>query len=107
MDQGIETYYIAMGSGQILRDREASEWNFKIEATQDEIRILREYFDQGNAAAWETFLRAHVPFVEYHNDESNDSYDNSLIEAYRMVYELGDQDAKAHIRSMGILETGK
>lgn len=103
MNQAKKTYYITVGTGEISQSSTDSAWNFKIEATDDEITILREYFDQNYSTEWKNFFRAHVPFLEYHHDKENDAYDETVIKVYQMIYELGDQEAKDHIHSMGIL----
>lgn len=103
VNQAKKTYYITVGTGEISQSSTDSAWNFKIEATDDEITILREYFDQNYSTEWKNFFRAHVPFLEYHHDKENDAYDETVIKVYQMIYELGDQEAKDHIHSMGIL----
>jgi hypothetical protein len=100
-----KTYYIGIANGEISQSSTSSPWNFKIEATDDEITDLREYFDQNHTTEWANFMRAHVPFVEYHNDRSNHVYDDNLMQVYRMIYQLGDEEARQHIKSMGILPT--
>nr|WP_180954691.1 hydrolase [Bacillus sp. V5-8f] len=98
------TYYIYVANGQISRDGESSPWNFKIEATDEEIIKLREYFNQNADTEIENFFRAHVPYIQYHYDRENDEYDKTIQKIYGMIYELGDDEAKNHIESMGILQ---
>jgi hypothetical protein len=97
------TYYIQMATGEISRSSTDSPWNFKIEATDEEITEMREIFDNNHSTDWQGFYRAHVPYVQYHYDRENDDYDDNLRKAYKMIHELGDDDAKQHIESMGIL----
>jgi hypothetical protein len=104
MEENKHTYYIDMGSGEISRSIHDSPWNFKIEATDEEITRLRQIFDSNYDADIVGFLRAHVPILEYHHDRPNDISDNNLLRAYKMIYELGDKDAKQHIESIGILK---
>lgn len=104
MEGNKKTYYISISNGEIFQDREASPWNFKIEANDEEIMQLREYFDHNYTVGEKNFLRAHIPFVEYHNDEENDEQDHILQEVYGMIYELGDAEAKQFIKSIGVLE---
>lgn len=99
-----KTYYIWIPNGEIFQDRESSPWNFRIEATDDEIMKLREYFNHNYYVDEENFYRAHVPYLEYHYDRENDEYDRTLQKIYQMIYQLGDEDAKQHIDSMGILQ---
>ncbi|MFK4997359.1 hypothetical protein ACI2OX_06795 [Bacillus sp. N9] len=39
-----------------------SPWEFKIEATDDEIKMLRRVFDSNADNSIDDFLRAHIPF---------------------------------------------
>jgi hypothetical protein len=103
LDQQRNDYYIQIATGEISRSSTDSPWNFKISATDDEITQLREIFDSNHSVSWQNFYRAHVPYLEYHNDRSNHAYDDNLIQVYQMIHELGDQDAKQHIEGMGIL----
>ncbi|MBM4762651.1 hydrolase [Bacillus sp. B15-48] len=103
MDEKKKTYYIDIGSGEISQSATASAWTFKIEANDEEITRLREEFDYNYNEGIINFWRAHIPFWEYHNDRANHAQDQSLIRIYQFIYELGDEEAKKHIESMGIL----
>lgn len=102
--QSKKTYYIAVGSGEISQVKSGSTWEYKIEATDEQIHQLRKLFDSNYASEVEGFLRAHVPFVEYHFDSSNDKYDTNMLKVFQMIYQLGDQEAKDFIQSQGILD---
>lgn len=103
MEQTKKTYYVDIGSGEISQNPSASSWNFKIEANDEEITQLREEFSYNYDMGVQNFIRAHIPFEEYHNDKENHAQDNSLIRIYEMLHQLGDQETKNHIESMGIL----
>lgn len=103
MEDQKKTYYIDVGHGQISQSSTASAWSFKIQANDDEITQLRELFDQNYSTEWKNFFRAHVPYVQYHHDRENDSYDSTIDQVYEMIYNLGDEEAKSHIRSMNII----
>lgn len=99
-----KTYYIWIPNGEIFQDPTSTPWNFKIEATDDEIVQLREYFNHNYSVDHQNFYRAHVPYLEYHYDRENDEYDRTLQKIYQMIYDLGDDEAKRQIESMGILQ---
>lgn len=107
MDQEKKTYYVTLGTGEITKSKTDSAWDFKIEATDDDITQLREYFEQNNSTEWQSFFRAHVPYVQYHHDRENDAYDDMLMQIYQMIYQLGDEEARNHIESMGILNNNQ
>ncbi|WP_449538398.1 hydrolase [Ferdinandcohnia sp. Marseille-Q9671] len=99
-----KTYYISVGSGEISQSKSSSTWEYKIEATDEEVHKLRSLFNENYSNEIEGFLRAHVPYVEYHNDSSNDKYDSTMLQVFKMIYQLGDQEAKDFIQSQGILD---
>lgn len=97
------TYYISVGSKEISKLKEASPYEFEIEATDDEIEQLRDLFNQANTSDWKSFFRAHAPYIQYHFDRENDQYDENIYHAYELIYKLGDEETKRHIERMGIL----
>ncbi|MEC2077809.1 hydrolase [Metabacillus fastidiosus] len=104
MEENKKTYYVSVANGEISQLSTASPWDYKIEATDLEIIQLREYFEQVSSADWESFWRAHVPFLEYHHDNPNNAVDDTNKKIFEMIYRLGDEDAKNHIRSQGIVD---
>ncbi|MDQ0160948.1 hypothetical protein [Bacillus alveayuensis] len=98
-----KTYYISLGSGEISQVATASPWDYKIKANDEEITVLREYFDQIHSTGWQNFLRAHVPYIQYHYDRENDAIDSLYKDIFKMIYRLGDEEAKEHIRSTGLI----
>lgn len=99
-----KTYYISLAEGSISQVSTASSWDYQIQATDDEITQLREIFDQNYSSDWQGFWRAHIPFVQYHYDRENDAYDNGLQQAFKMIYELGDEATKSHIKDQGLMD---
>lgn len=98
-----ETYYISVGARGISKIKSGTPFELEIEATEDEVRALRGIFDEMYNADVTGFLRAHVPFFEYHHDRENDMMDRDLMNVYQMLYDLGKGETKQHIESMGIL----
>jgi hypothetical protein len=99
-----KTYYISLANGEISQISTASPWNYKIEASDEEIVQLREYFDQIHSSDWQGFFRAHVPYVEYHYDPTNDAYDETMQQVFQLIYKLGDQEARELIAEQGLLK---
>ena len=54
-DERKKTYYVSMATGEISQLKTASPWDFQIEATDEEIARLREYFDQNYSTDWQAF----------------------------------------------------
>ncbi|OIK12778.1 hydrolase [Bacillus sp. MUM 116] len=103
MDDQKKTYYIDVGTGHITQSARSSTWSYKIQASDKEISELRKLFDQNYSTEWDTFIRAHIPYVEYHLDRENDQYDSMIQQVYGMIYKLGDEETKNHIENMNIL----
>jgi hypothetical protein len=100
-------YFVNMESRKILpvQAGKEAEGHFQIQATDKEIRQLQELFHENDQADWKTYGPAHVPFLEYHHDPQNDEYDNTMRHIFRMLYQLGNEEAKNHIGKMGILKS--
>ncbi|MDA7027328.1 hydrolase [Bacillus sp. CLL-7-23] len=99
-----KTYYVSVQDGMISQHSNVSPWEFEIAATDEEISVLREYFDQLYSEDWINFFRAHVPIVEYHNDSSNDKMDELRKNIYSMLYQLGNAQTKSFISENGLHE---
>lgn len=99
-----KTYYIAVGSGEILEPEDVTgNFEFEILATEEEVDQLQEVFEELAMNEEDTAVRAMIPFREYHLDKENDVYDWNLTELYRMLHKLGTPDTKRHIEAMNVL----
>lgn len=99
-----KTFYIAVGSGEILEPSNMlGNFEFEIRATEEERDQLEELFEESMEAQEDTGIRAHIPFREYHNDKENDAADYYLKQIYRKLHELGTPETRSHIESMNIL----
>lgn len=96
-------FYINMGSQEISQIKYGNNEELVIYATEGEARTLRNKMVDMNDADFRAFFRAHVPIMPYHNDQPNDDYDSGITDAFQMIYELGDDETKTHIESMGVL----
>lgn len=96
-------YYINVGSAEISQVKYDNNEAFIIQATYEEVRLLREKLNNMDSADFRTFFRAHVPILSYHKDQSNDDYDHNMSDAFQMIYNLGDEQTKSHIDDMGVL----
>ncbi len=96
-------YYVSLQSREISQIQYQNNDAFTVYATPQEIQSLRQVLDNVHSAEVDTYWRAHVPIVPYHNDPSNDRYDKGLTDALSIIYELGDEQARAFIEESGIL----
>lgn len=99
-----KTYYVSVQAETIMENQGDSAYEFEIKATDREIGLLQEMFEMKEDTDNLSAIRAHIPYVQYHDDPENDSYDEWLQAIYRKLYELGTPETKQHIESMGILD---
>ncbi|WP_186576444.1 hydrolase [Aquibacillus kalidii] len=97
-------YYVNIGTQEISQVEFGNNNDFIIHANDEEVFLLREKMNEMYNADMNGFVRAHIPYVPYHNDESNDNYDDGLIDAFKMIHDLGDGKTREHIESMNILD---
>jgi len=98
-----QKYYVSVKAHEIYADPTIAEWEYEIEATEDEVSVLQEMLDEVHEKDGNTITPAHVPYIQYHDDEPNDEYDDTLIKTYRFIHRVGTPEAKEHIESMGML----
>lgn len=96
-------YIVSLQSKQISPYEHTDNNDFTIYGTESEIKRLRAIFNRMDAAELDTYWRAHVPFMPYHNDPSNDRYDKGITDAFQLIYELGDKRTKEFIDESRIL----
>ncbi|RFU69367.1 hydrolase [Peribacillus saganii] len=104
MEQEKRVFYVDIENAVVLENPVESETQFKIFGTDDEVARLRTLFEDNGDADFKTYETAHIPFLEYSKHEGNLEYDQTMIEIYALIYQLGDAEAKRHIESMGILQ---
>ncbi|WP_156288550.1 hydrolase [Oceanobacillus salinisoli] len=97
-------YYVNVADGEISHRKHDNHDYLEIHATDSELSTLRRKFNNMHDAGFGTFVRAHIPIIEYHNDSSNDRYDENLLDVYQMLHDLGNKKTREHIESMGILD---
>ncbi|HLQ71481.1 MAG TPA: hydrolase [Bacillota bacterium] len=98
-----KTYFVNIASREISQIPFQNNATFKISATSDEVQLLRDKMNGIDHGDHLSFARAHIPIYPYHNDKGNDLYDDNMIQAYQLIYELGDDEARSHIESIGII----
>lgn len=98
-----KTYYVAVGPGEILEDPEALNYEFVIQADDDEFDKLQELFEDTATAELRTAGPSLIPF-QGNDFIENNIYDEQLKDIYRMLHQLGTAKTRKHIESMHILE---
>lgn len=101
-DRDRKTYYVSVGAGQVLEDKEAAPFELVIRANEEELNKLQELFEETSStdeAGAFTFDRN--PLVS--DSPEDETYDGLIRDVYRMLHELGTEETKRHIESMNIL----
>ncbi|WP_239615169.1 hypothetical protein [Cohnella mopanensis] len=97
-----KTYYVSVGAGQVLEDKEAAAFEFAIHANEAELDKLQELFEEiQDADEDEALSFKGSPTIS--DSPENDTYDALLQEVYRMLHELGTSETRQHIETMNIL----
>lgn len=108
MDMKKQKYYVGVGSGQITRQPETTDWEFEIEATEEQIARLRELFERANKQNLDIAYLVLHPLEGRKEEHDLKNYDHTLQEIYRIIYELGSEETKQFIReNQMIQELGK
>ena len=99
------SYFINIQSHDIFTEPNVEEWDFKINATESQVAVLERLFDKTDETDWESYIRSHIPFLEYHHQPENKEYDIRMMVIYSLLYYLGDEKTRAHIQDMRILNS--
>jgi hypothetical protein len=99
-----KTYYVALGAGQILEDREAAPFEYEIRANEEELNKLQELFEELASAdeATASHMMSAV-LVSASDEDMNADYDHQFQKVYQLIYELGTEKTKRHIESIGVV----
>lgn len=106
MVQVKNTYYVdVMAESVLLEPLEST--SFVIHATEHEAEALRRAFEVKDETDMETYVDAHIPFIDYRHDPGNAHHDAVQRVIYSIIYKLGNDEARRHIEEMGILTVRK
>jgi hypothetical protein len=96
-------YYVAVGAGQILEDPTVAPYELEISANEEELNRLQELFEElGSWDEAQTFHFSKNPFGSASVERINLGYDHLLGRVYKLLYELGSEQTKAHIETMNL-----
>ncbi|SFL37266.1 hypothetical protein SAMN03159341_105328 [Paenibacillus sp. 1_12] len=102
------TYYVTVATGlieqqQAMQDKANLTHEFAVEATDEEIAVLRDLLDKQATSEELTFKRATIPYKTADHDPSTERFNGDILNIYRYLYEIGTAETKSHIEKMGIL----
>ncbi len=101
-----KTYYISVGAGQILEDKEAASFELEVRATEREISELQELFEDTASEDKMQFIDVHFGRGEggFDMNHPQEGYMDSLRQIYSFLHRIGTEETRRHIESMNILE---
>jgi hypothetical protein len=99
-----KTYYVTVQHAEIMEDPTAFNFDFVIEANDEELDQLQELFENTAEAELSTYRRVYIPSPIDQFDEENTFYDDNLREVYKKIHQLGHPETKAQIEKMHILQ---
>jgi rubrerythrin len=99
-----KTYYVTVQYGEIMEDPTAFNYDFVINASEEELDQLQELFENTADAELATYTHSYALSLSTYYNEENTTYDNSLREIYKKLHELGTTETKEHIEKMNIIQ---
>jgi rubrerythrin len=100
-----KTYYVTVQSGEIMADPTAFNYDFVINANEEEYEQLRQLFEDTADAEQATYGHSFPLSLSTYYNEENTIYDNSLRDIYIKLHELGSPETRKHIETMHILDS--
>lgn len=73
---------------------------FKLELEPQKARIFKTLFRQIDSLEFHNIVQAHLPYIPYHLDESNDEIDHQLKKVYALIHEFGDEHTKKFVEQL-------
>lgn len=91
-------YYVSVQAGTIMEKQGDSAYEFEIDASEADVQLLREWFEQRASYEFDSFEQVLVVAIPYHLDTANDQYDECMRAIYSKIYQLGTEETKKHIQ---------
>ncbi|QGG57307.1 hypothetical protein [Paenibacillus sp. B01] len=96
-------YYVAVGAGQVLEDKEAAAYELEIVATEEEKDGLKALFAEMSSMDEAAMVHFHShPFGSASVEEMNQGYEGILKQIYTLVYRLGTEETRRHVASLNL-----
>ncbi|MFC4808969.1 hypothetical protein [Paenibacillus sp. GCM10023250] len=100
-------YYVSVQAGSIVEDPTVTGYELAITANEEELNrlqeLLEEYASMDEAQA---SVYALSPFRSASDKQINAGTDGLLEDIYRLLYELGTDETKRHVATMGLFPEG-
>ncbi|QHT62105.1 hypothetical protein GXP70_20400 [Paenibacillus lycopersici] len=103
-------YYVSVQAGSILEDPTAAAYELAITANEEELNRLQELLEEYSSMDEKQVMDYWTnPFIGAGVDNDrllNEGTDGLIVDIYRLLYELGTDETKHHVATMGLFREG-
>jgi len=92
--------YVSVVNQKVYSRPGDSLWEYEVEVPHEYVKIFNGLFEQTEVLEWRNFLRAHLPFIPYHNDRDNHEIDLRTQKVYALIHEFTDTESKRFIEEL-------
>ena len=92
--------YVSIENQKVYSYPDDSLWEYEVEIPQEYVKIFSGLFEQTEELEWRNFLRAHLPYIPYHNDRDNHEIDLRTQKIYALIHEFTDTESKRFIEEL-------
>jgi hypothetical protein len=98
-----QRYYVSVSTGMINQEPALTD-QLTIMATDTERDNLQTLLNREKTADDITSVRGPIPYKSADHDSATNQFNDSLVEVYRYIYQIGTVETRRHIEYMDILE---
>lgn len=92
--------YVSIVNQEVYIHPDDSLWEYEVIVPQEYVKIFNTLFDQTSELEIQNFLRAHLPFVPYHNDQDNHKIDLRTKKIYALIHQFTNKQSKEFIEQL-------
>lgn len=97
-----QTLYVSVSNKSLDTEASMNE-QLEVHGTEEELENLRHMLERLQRDDEVTQFRAPIPYKSADHDKATDQFNEDLLKLYQIVYNLGTDKTKLHIRDMNIL----
>lgn len=104
-----QIYYVTVDvgphTGQIRDQIDLNDpnYDFEIEATDEEIHQLEELFERIQETDVSTFVKAHIPYETQERMQKSRQEDHQITEIYQMIYRLATKQTRQQMKASNMV----
>ncbi|KGR88812.1 transposase [Ureibacillus massiliensis 4400831 = CIP 108448 = CCUG 49529] len=94
------TVYVSVANNSYSYVPLGTPCEFELKMNSEKARIFERLFLQIDSLEFHNAVRAHLPYLPYHLDESNHEIDSRIAKIYALIHEFGDDDTKEFVEKL-------